>query len=106
MPRTANPNREPVESMVMRTITIATYEVSYLPKGEKTVSTARETLYNNEQIAKREIRRKYKDMGIITDIVLVESHSELYGAKIEDYLKIAKPIKRTVKTESEVNEDA
>ena len=102
MARAVNPNRYPVESMVTRTVTIATYEVSYLPNGEKEVKSARETVYNNDQIARRDLRRKYRELGIIVDIKLVESHSDLLGATIEDFLKIAKPIKRAEKKSTEV----
>lgn len=102
MARAVNPNRDPVESMVTRTVTIATYEVSYLPNGEKEVKSVRETVYNNDQIARRDLRRKYREFGTIIDIALIESHSDLFGATIEDYLKIAKPIKRAEKKSVEV----
>lgn len=102
MARAVNPNRDPVESMVTRTVTIATYEVSYLPNGEKEVQTVCETVFNNDQIARRDLRRKYREMGIIIDIALTESHTELLGATIEDFLKIAKPIKRAEKKSTEV----
>ena len=102
MARAVNPNRDPVESMVTRTVTIATYEVSYLPNGEKEVQTVPETVYNNDQIARRDLRRKYRELGIIIDIKLVGSHSDLLGATIEEFLKIAKPIKRAEKKIMEV----
>ena len=105
MSRKPNPDRVDVASMVTRTITFAEYEVSYLPKGEKTVTTVKESALSNDQIARRDLRRKYRELGIITGIELISTHTEPYYMTIEDFVKNGKPLPKTeTKIESESTE--
>lgn len=74
-------------TLITRTVTLTTYEVTYLPIDSETVHRARETVTVNEQTAKRLIRTMYKDKGFIVSVAPVEAQSATYAQTIEDFVK-------------------
>lgn len=90
-----NPSQESRVGLVTRNVTLTTYEVTYLPNGQDTVCRTRETLALNDQIARREIRKLYKDKGFITAITKLSEESKLLGMTMETFIANAHEIKMT-----------
>ena len=88
-----NPNQESRVGLVTRNVTLTTYEVTYLPEGQDTVCRTRKTLPLNDQLARREIRKMYKDKGFITAITKINEESKLLGMTMEDFISNAHEIK-------------
>lgn len=90
-----NPSQESRVGLVTRNVTLTTYEVTYLPEGKDTVCRTRETLPFNDQIARREIRKLYKDKGFITAVNKISGQTKLLGMTMETFIANAHEIKMT-----------
>ena len=90
-----NPSQESRVGLVTRNVTLTTYEVTYLPNGQDTVCRTRETLPLNDQLARREIRKLYKEKGFITAITKLNEESKLLGMTMEVFIANAHEIKMT-----------
>lgn len=88
-----NANQESRVGLVTRNVTLTAYEVTYLPEGQDTVCRTRETLPLNDQLARREIRKMYKDKGFITAITKIGEESKLLGMTMEFFIANAHEIK-------------
>ena len=95
-----SPNQESRVGLVTRYVTLSTYEVTYLPEGRDTVCRTRETLPLNDQLARREIRKLYKDKGFITAINKLGEESKLLGMTMEVFIANAHEIKSVTEDES------
>ncbi len=82
--------------LVTRNVTLTTYEITYLPTGEETVCKTRETIALNDQLARREIRKLYKDKGFVTAITKVFEETKLLGMTMSEFLLNAHEIKTEV----------
>jgi hypothetical protein len=103
MSRKPNPDKLNRADYITRTKETHTYNVSYVPEGQKIVEDKEITVSGSETIARRNAMKQAKAYGKVIACEHINTQKKLVGMKLEKFYSEAEELEFETESESEDN---